>query len=124
MIQKRDGIDAHADYIYSSEDIRIATCHRHSKSFITMQDLSGFKWLSAGVSIRVDTLYGKHSINRIKRVVGNVIELIRPMDHLPLPGGIVKRIYGESQSWIDLRIRDYIEKHKLTILKNGRYLRV
>lgn len=58
----------------------------------------------------------------IKKVVGgNIVEFAVPLNGDPVPGGRVRKIKAFSQAYIDMRVREYVEKKKLIPL-NGKWV--
>jgi hypothetical protein len=130
MIQPKDGVEAHQDYVYDINETHVSIGFNHSLLFVridTPKDASGCDipldlWIKPGKSLRIDCIDNRHAVKPVKRVIGNVVQLKEPLRCLPVPGGQVKLIHGPSQSYIDMRIRDWMEKNKL-LLMGGQFIR-
>lgn len=128
-IERRDGsIEIAQDYIYYSPIYHIKPSSRGLWMIqLQLPDPQNLGQnlplgLVPGATLRIPVIGGGYSIRDVRKVVGSIVELVDPLNSDPIPGHQVRRIQAYSQAYIDMRLRDLIEKGKLTAAANGRYL--
>lgn len=70
--------------------------------------------LFPGCILQIPCFGGGYGVREVEHISGDIVKLKDRLNGTPLAGGQVRHIKGYAQWYIDMRIRDQIEKGKLT----------
>lgn len=125
----RDGsVEIHKDYHYFPDrDLYIGNTQPLGRLVLTLQRLDPITGavqplgLFPGQILRIPCI-GGYGVRAIRRVtVNRIVELESSLNMDPIPGHQVLRVKAYSQKYIDMRLRDLLEKRKIHFF-GGRYI--
>jgi hypothetical protein len=119
-IKPRDGsTEIHKDYVYYSGHLQIVASEQTGLRVLRLRrpgpdplkpDLP--LNLQPGQTLRIPCA-GGYAVRDVRRVVGSIVELKDPLNTHAIPGHQIRRIKGYSLAYIDMVVRDQIEKGKI-----------